>query len=267
MVVLRWSCCDGRAAMVVLQWSYCDGRTAMVVLRWSYCDGRTAMVVLRWSCCDAWRPTQTPWMISRDTPTPQKSPQSPQALTKHPHRHKHKHISTMKFDLDAWLKFEEENLLANYFEARKEIGRKVSVRITTKDNFLMCDKKQIFHWILEHEVAYRESNPGPGEEVGWNESWATTIAGPHNAGTLVGAQLRNAILEYFRAIPECPISPLFCYLTLELFKQHKKTIMGKLDPPIQCTDILTQEAQEIYNEQVLANQAEDNFRTGLSNRS
>jgi hypothetical protein len=169
----------------------------------------------------------------------------------------------MNFDLDTWLQHEENNLLGNYFQQRST-GRRITLRVT-RERFMKFDKngrKVLLDWMLELEVGYREGNAGPGEAASWNVAWKNLIEQPHNAGNLNGNALREQILQFFRNIPECPISPLFCYKTLELFKQHKGKIMEKLDEPISCFDILTEQAQAIFLEQQFANDAELDINVG-----
>jgi hypothetical protein len=153
----------------------------------------------------------------------------------------------MNFNSHVWLQYEEQNLLADYWEVRP--NRIPTVKVT-REVFEMLHpeaKSYVLRDIIEKEVKYREHRVGPLGGDTWNKSWDEEIKKPFMNHDITRGELRNKIVEWFQAIPEMTNSPIFCYKTLEIFTQHKDDILKFLDTPICFSEILTMDATAIYN--------------------
>lgn len=152
---------------------------------------------------------------------------------------------------DALLQFEEDNYFQSFFEDRSVNSRKPSIELDQDlyDKFPPEARKLIIDQLYNKECRNREKKPGPFETAGWNAKFKEDVEIPYKNGNLQGNDLRNSALQFFRGIPGITNSPLLCFKVLEIFNQHKNSIMSKLDPPIFYSDILdSDEAQNHFLE-------------------
>ena len=122
-------------------------------------------------------------------------------------------FSNIKFS-DALLQFEEDNYFQSFFDDRSVNTKRPSIELDQElyDRFPPEAKKLILDQLYNKECRNREKKGGPYEAAGWNAKFKEDVANPYKNGVFPASELRDKVLQFFRAINGITNSPLLCFI-------------------------------------------------------